>query len=358
LQKIDEYSSKSNIAFNSEKTHFNKLKLNILNKKLVFPIKIMIYLCLLNMIIILVLVIYYEKKREKLFNILSNFLDVNIFFNMTKMGVGIMYLTTLNIRWQLHNCTFSDINNMTPTSLYSLMISENIDFLWWIKNFTNFVNSEFDEILFKKNVFFFDKFGMDEKERYEFNNDVIINYFISEGIKLLKIYPGILNTKNNVEFITFGIVELDNLIEQTYTYFTSHEINGYQDEELNNRIGKILDIFPFPFLVTGLILVLSLMIYAFYLLKLYKIEIYFIEKLMNFSSPNFENYRKELDEIKKKMKKVNFEEEKDDMEINEYSDTKLNTKREDEKSSISKKKINRQNKKTKKNLNKVLKKKK
>ena len=111
--------------------------------------KMMFRLNILFLIATILFLIIREKYTENSFQHLSTFLDENIFFNMTKMGVAVLYLSSINVKWQLHYCSFNTFYNMT--SLTERMITENLDFLQWIKDFTaNNFGIEFDEILRKK----------------------------------------------------------------------------------------------------------------------------------------------------------------------------------------------------------------
>ena len=73
-----------------------------------------------------------------------------------------------------------------------------------------------------------------------------------------------------------------------------------------------------------LLCILSFCIY--YTISFHNFEIFFLDKLINFNSNDFENYIKKLDEIKRKLKNDNNEEEEKGDEIEEL-DTK---KKEDE----------------------------
>ena len=55
---------------------------------------------------------------------------------------------------------------------------------------------------------------------------------------------------------------------------------------------------------------------------MFNIEIYFLDKLINFNSTDFENYLKKLDEIKKKLRNDTTEEEDkgDDMNLRDDED--------------------------------------
>jgi hypothetical protein len=101
-------------------SRFNKIKLDIINKKHIFPIRIMIYLCFIFIISTIVFMIYNQISLEISFNNLSAFLDENLFFNMTKMTIAVLYITSINIKWQLHSCDLTSMYNMS--FLYESML--------------------------------------------------------------------------------------------------------------------------------------------------------------------------------------------------------------------------------------------
>ena len=108
------------------------------------------------------------------------------------------------------------------------------------------------------------------------------------------------------------------------------DIDGFTEAEKKNRIKRVSNILPL--ISNSLISVVLLIIYIFFIIRLHRNEIYFLEKLINFNSTNFDGYLKNLDEIKKKLQNdnLNEEEEKDDMDINDL-DSKKNSKEENEK---------------------------
>jgi len=150
----------------------------------------MIYLCIIFGIITILFLFLHEKIIENSFQKLSTFLDENIFFNMTKMTVAVLYTTSINIKWQTHSCSFNSFFNITE--IYMRMLTENIEYLKWIKNFTNNLGQEFDEVVDKKYDISLRIFRTNKIEKYTLNNDNLLTYFVNSEINLLKKYSSIL----------------------------------------------------------------------------------------------------------------------------------------------------------------------
>ena len=337
---------------------FNRIKLDIINQKETFPGKLMLYLCIIFGIVTIFFLFLNEKLIENSFQKLSTFLDENIFFNMTKMGVAVLYITSINIKWQLHSCSFNTFYNITE--LNKQMLIENIEYLKWIRNFTNNLGKEFDEVVRKKYIISLGIYGTNKIEKYNLNNDNLLAYFVNSGINLLKRYPSILEyfinkdiNQNELIEIKSEISELNNLAAQAYFYFNS-DINGFREEEKNKKTNKIYFNFPVGFICSGLILLILLIIYIFYTLQMYKIEIYFTLKIINFNYINLDLYIKQLHEIKKKLRNDNEEEEEEEKEeininINE-SNLKGNSIKEETKTEKTINEIKNINKKEKNNI--------
>ena len=318
-------SSSESIPINLD-IKFNKLKLDIINKKKIFPIQIMIYLCFVFIISSIIFLIVNFKFKKETFQDVSNFLDENIFFNLTKMSVAVLYITSINIKWQFHSCNTSNFYNMTL--LYEEVLSENIDYLIWLKDFTTHFSKDFRKTVFKKNLIDLNIYGTEIKEQYKFNYYNLLYLFINNGINLLKFYPYYLNiTKEtkSLDPLTYGINELNELTEQTYLYYIS-DINGFKGKEKNKIVNIIFNVFPTVFICNIVIIIGLLVLYIFYILRINNIESYLLNKLLNFNSINFDNYLKQLDEIKKKIKN-DKDDDNDNININN-TDSKVEEEKE------------------------------
>ena len=165
----------------------DKLKINIVNRRDSIQIKMMKYLCLFFWISSLFFFIYDEVISKNKFQKLSNFLLQNIHFNVTKMNVAVIYITTTNIKWQTHLCDFSN-SSVNKTQLFQKLIIETTDYLLNGKNATNYFYEEYNEILEKKYDIELRVYGSEEKEKYQYNIDNLITFFINSGIKILEKY--------------------------------------------------------------------------------------------------------------------------------------------------------------------------
>ena len=119
--------------------------MDILKRRDTIQIKMMKYLCLIFWITTLIFFIYDEYVMKNKFHKLSTFLFQNIYFNVTKMNVAVIYITATNIKWQTHLCKFSRSINMTQ--LFQKLITETIDYLLIGKNEINYFYEEFKEIM-------------------------------------------------------------------------------------------------------------------------------------------------------------------------------------------------------------------
>jgi len=309
----------------------DKLKMNIVNRRDSIQIKMMKYLCLFFWISTLFFFIYDEQLSKNKFHKLSTFLLQNIHFNLTKMNVAVIYITATNIKWQLHLCDFSG-SSINKTQLFQKLIIETIDYLLIGKNDTNYFYEEYNEILEKKFDIELRVYGSEEKEKYQYNMDNLITFFINSGIKILEKYASffrsIIESKEQIDPLVYGVNELFDLIDQTYQYYYS-DLSGFKGEEKNKKINKIYNDFHYIFIVNTLLSIIIFIVYLIFIFHIHNIEIYFLEKLINFNTPNFEAFLNKLNELKKNFRnEKNEDEDKEDIEND--LDSKMNSKNEEE----------------------------
>ena len=117
-------------------------------------------------------------------------------------------------------------------------------------------------------------------------------------------------------------------IDQTYQYYCT-DLNGFKGEEKTKKINKIYNDFHYIFIVNAVLSIIIFIVYIKFILHIHNIEIYFLEKLINFNTPNFEAFLNKLNELKKKFRnESNEDEDKEDIE-NDF-DSKMNSKNEEE----------------------------
>ena len=335
---------------------FDKIKMQLINKKDSFIIKIMKLLCIISGIATISFMIYNYYFISNSFKNLSDFLEQNKFFNITKMNIAVIYIASLNIKWEIHSCEFSEKIINFP-KLQKKILGETIDYLLTGKNQTKYFDKEYNDILNKEHDLELNIYGTNEKEKFKFNLDNLLTFFINSGINLISNYPVfkqklLENGKKSIDPNTYGFNELNDLIEASYNFFVS-DIDGFEGDEKKKRIKKIFNEFPLPLFCNGIILIVILFIYSIFIFRINNIELFFLEKLINFQTPNFENFLKKLEELKKKFRNdINEDEEKefgeDDIE-SKKNEKKEEEEERDEKNIVQKTKtISQKNKKAKK----------
>ena len=320
---ISSYSSQTNISMSG----FNKIKNDIINKKEIFPLKIMKFLCFLFGILTITFMIFDLFQLIESYNKLSSFLVDNLFFNKTKISVAAIYIISVNIRWMSHSLYVNSTSCVSGNWIeyYKKLLRENLKYLDDQKDASSTLGNDFQQILYEKHTIYLDIHRFEEKEIYDFNFDNIITFLINSIIKIMDRYDYFIDDSCQEISKELGLNEtnLNNLIEQAYFFYTSN-ISGFVGEEKTKRLNKNFSQSNIPLLTISIFLFCLLLIYIRYTIVLHHIEIYFLEKLINFNSTEFDVYIKKLDEIKKKLRNDCSEEDDkaDDMDFNELDSKK------------------------------------
>ena len=333
---------------------FNKIKIDVINNKEGTQIKIFKVLNLLFGVITMTFITCDYIIFKKYFNHIQDLLFSNVLFNLTKISVGSLYLMTTNIKFEIHNCLLPSHNSFLYSFLYTRIIGLDIDYLLKIRNYTNNFPSEFNKILEQKHNVYLNVYGTNEIEFLELNFDNYILYLINSGINLLNYYPVLVQlskqtSNSNLDPLSFGYNEIIDFEKQSYFYFYS-DLNGFSTEELRKKIEGVSEFYPI--ICNGGLLFIIFILYSVTISSIHNSVIFFLERLINFNSTNFDNYLKNLEEIKKKLQNdnINEEEEKDEMDIN---DSEMNNSKKDEendKNDLKDTKLNKKKKKSKKRI--------
>ena len=320
INKISSENSQSNDGF-------NKLKSDIINKKEVYPIKIMKSLCFVFIIFAMIFYSWDNFQIRNDFSRLDTFLKDNLFFNSTKIILASLYTIGVNIRWELHSLYLNSTSCISGTfyTFYRKLLTEDIDFLEGQKNIASSLSEDFKNIILGKHQVGIYVYKFNDTEKYNFNVDNLITFLINTGIKIIDTYNYFLKEECYKIPKELGLneINLKNLIEMSY-YFYNSDIDGYRNEEKRKKISKNFNLIPFSLIYFSGILIILIIFYSHYILSLHNIVIYFLEKLINFNSTNFESYTKKLEEIKKKLGNDNNEEDDkgDDIDFNEFDSKK------------------------------------
>jgi len=320
---LSSYESQTNISMSG----FNKIKKDIINKKEIFPLKIMKFFCFLFGVLTITFMIFDLLQQILSYNKLSSFLLDNLFFNKTKIAVAALYSISVNIRWMSHSLFTNSTSCLTGnwSEYYEILLRENLKYLDAQKTSSSSLGIDFEQILYEKHIIYLDVHRFEEKEIYDFNFDNIITFLINSIIKILDRFDYFIDNSCGDIPKELGLNEtnLNNLIEQAY-YFYNSNISGFEDGEKRKRINKNFSQSSMPLIIYSIFLFFLLLIYIRFTIVLHHIEIYFLEKLINFNSTDFDAYIKKLDEIKKKLRNDNSEEDDkaDDMDFNDLDSKK------------------------------------
>ena len=197
------------------------------------------------------------------------------------------------------------------------------------KDTFSYMSPEFKDIINKKNDFGLSIYGEDKFEIYKYDLDNILTFFINGGINLLKAYDFLLK-ENELNKLTYGYAEFLDLENQTYLFYQNPNFVGFDQNQKKKNIKISAN--NFPFIINAIMYIVLLLVYIFFLFRLQKIILVFINRLINFNKPSFDLYIKNLDDIKKKLQNEKEEEEKDDLDLNNSDTERRNSKSEDDES--------------------------
>ena len=165
----------------------------------------------------------------------------------------------------------------------------------------------------------------DEPQKFKYNLKNIFYSIVNNEIKIKNKFSYFINNdcKEIPKELGVNEINLKNMIEQSY-FFYNLKLKVFSIDELikSNRDDKEFFYFPFSFVISAVIFLFLLFFFIYYMISLFNMEIYFLDKLINFNSTDFENYLKKLDEIKKKLRNDTTEEEDkgDDMNLKDDED--------------------------------------
>ena len=283
-----------------EMAGFNRLKGFILSKRETYNVRLMKVLVVLYGIISIAFLVYDSIQNKANLNDMGEYLKENLYFNHSKIAVAILYFSGLNLKW-LRDGYIDDDSCPAKTCriFYTDLMEEAIDDIKTQKeNFTKFYE-DFRDILKIQIKIYLDLYNLNYQDSIDIDTDNLLNLLVFYGLKLKSGLNDYFNKDQNS-----GVFQIasSNLLRQSLTYFESTYSVSFKSEQKEEKIQKNFTLFPFSlvFVVVMFALIIIGLIYLVY--KIYTNEIYFLEKLINFNSQNFEVYLKSLEDIKKRLR--------------------------------------------------------
>jgi len=315
-----------------EMAGFNRLKGFILNKKETSNIRLMKILSIVYGLITIVFLVYDSIQNKNNLNDMGEYLKENLYFNHSKIAVAILYFSGLNLKWfKDKHINSSSCPNRDCREFYTNIMIEAInDVKTQKENFTKFYE-DFRDILKKEQQMDLDLYNLDYTDRITIDTDNLLNLLVFNGLKLKAgldtYFDGSIN----------GVYDIasSNLLKQSLNYFYS-DISSFKDTDKERKIKENFTLIPIALICSAVLFATLIIGFIYIVYKIYSNEIYFLEKLINFNSPNFDGYLKSLEDIKKRLRLESEEDEDkdDDMDI----ESKKTAKKEEEEEKSKKKK--------------------
>ena len=315
-----------------EMAGFNRLKGFILNKKETSNIRLMKILSIVYGLITIVFLVYDSIQNKNNLNDMGEYLKENLYFNHSKIAVAILYFSGLNLKWfKDKHINSSSCPNRDCREFYTNIMIEAInDVKTQKENFTKFYE-DFRDILKKEQQMDLDLYNLDYTDRITIDTDNLLNLLVFNGLKLKAgldtYFDGSIN----------GVYDIasSNLLKQSLNYFYS-DISSFRDTDKERKIKENFTLIPIALICSAVLFATLIIGFIYIVYKIYSNEIYFLEKLINFNSPNFDGYLKSLEDIKKRLRLESEEDEDkdDDMDI----ESKKTAKKEEEEEKSKKKK--------------------
>ena len=310
-----------------EMAGFNRLKGFILNKKETSNVRLMRMLSIIYGLITIAFLVYDSIQNKDNLNEMGEYLKENLYFNHSKIAVAILYFSGLNLKWfKDKHITSNACPNLDCRGFYTNIMIEAInDIKTQKENFTKFYE-DFRDILKKEQQMDLELYNLNYTDNITIDTDNLLNLLVFNGLKLKAgldtYFDGSIN----------GVFDIasSNLLKQSLNYFYS-DISSFRDTDKEKKIQENFTLIPIALICVAILFAALIIGFIYIVYKIYSNEIYFLEKLINFNSANFDAYLKSLEDIKKRLRLESEEdEEKDeDMEMESKRITKKDVEEEE-----------------------------
>ena len=317
-----------------EMAGFNRLKGFILNKKETSNVRLMKILSILYGLITIAFLVYDSIQNKNNLNDMGEYLKENLYFNHSKIAVAILYFSGLNLKWfKDGHIESTSCPNRDCRSFYtSIMIEAINDIKTQKENFTKFYE-DFRDILKREQEMDLELYNLNYTDKITIDTDNLLNLLVFNGLKL----KAGLDTYFDGSINEVYDIASSNLLKQSLNYFYSN-ISSFRDTDKEKKIKENFTLVPIALICIAVLFAALIIGFVYIVYKIYSNEIYFLEKLINFNSANFDAYLKSLEDIKKRLRLENEEDEEKDEDM-EMESKRATKKEEEEENNKKKKKI-------------------
>ena len=266
------------------------------------------WVSLLYVIVTIILVVYEFNFSNSQYKNLVQYLKENLFFIHSKIISACVYINSVNLKWLKYGYIEEVSCPGRCSDFYINLLEDNIFNLNEGKESLSTFDKDFQEIILKRRNITVSIFNTNITDILRLDVNDNLNFIVTKGIRLCG------NFKNYMNYFGNEQINMVNLIRQTLEYF-EWGVGGCGGDE---KIKKVNSKFGGNYLsiIFGIILcVILLTVFTYFIFKFNKLEIFFLDKLINFNSPNFEVYLKNLEDLKKKLK--NYKNDEDENNLDE-----------------------------------------
>ena len=322
----------------------NEIKEKILENKFKTSYnKSMQYLSILTAIILYAFLIYNNSNGMKNLDKVSDYLNLNLYYNETRIHISHMYIIFINFIFIktkfLKDFTY---NNISCIDIYKNNYKNSIDNTFeLIKNITNF-DKDYYEILSK----FFEiniKTPYTSYQTINLTNFQLIKMIIINNLKLNFNIDNFLGENEDVKMFD----TLNNNIVKQSEYYLFYEFNGIESNEIKLKVSKRFNNIPSSLILICSIIVIIILLYSCVIYSLNYYEKFFLMRIMNLDSKEFEEYLKHFEELKYKLKNEDDDDPQktfDNDETHDISDDNIIHDNKNEKNNLAEKNNNKQKK--------------
>ena len=325
-------NNKNNLLFNNGKksiysalskssgdsTKFNKLKKDIINKNDSFYAKLMKYLYIIYMIIIFILSMFDFIYTQYIMSSMVEFLQQNIFFNHTKINSACIFNSAATLKFLQKGYINNHVDCIIIDChiIYGYLLDKCIKEVCKQKNNISYYYPDYQKVFNQKINIELSIYNRNYKDHLSLDINNYLNMIISQGMKILENLSDIFY--NRLDKYSMGILEnyLENLLDNSIKYFYS-DYSGFKGKEKDSKIENISRNSPLRLIISIILIIIIIIIFTYLICKINFIELYFLERLINFNSNSFDEYIKNLNELKKKFRDDNNDEDEknDEFEI-------------------------------------------
>ena len=286
-----------------DNSSFSRLKIGIMNKEEPLIITYMkIILFLFNIASIVLILIDCLKINDK-FSGVDIFLEENLFFNFSKISADCFFIAGVNLKYKQYK-----VNNLcygeTCDYLYNEFLFLCINPLKEILEHSANYNKEYQKKLTERYIFILSTYDEFQKVETTFDTINTLRMFLTSSLYLYHHYDDFLNNDGQ----TYALLE--NIVYGSYYYITALSyIKGFDENERRKLVNKKFKTNKLYLIINVVICVFVVVGLSYLISKLFKVEKYFLQKLIKFQNPKFDQYIKYLENLKKKLRNDNGEEE-------------------------------------------------